>query len=82
MLELSRLAYRYPGAAQPALHGIDLQLQAGQCLGLLGSNGAGKTTLLSLLSGVLQPLDGLIVWQGERRLGLVPQQLAFYAGLK
>ena len=82
MLELSRIAYRYPGAAQPALHGIDLQLQAGQCLGLLGSNGAGKTTLLSLLSGVLQPLDGRILWRCERRLGLVPQQLAFYAGLK
>lgn len=82
MLELSSLSYRYPGAAQPALHSIDLQLQAGQCLGLLGSNGAGKTTLLSLLSGVLQPLDGRIDWQGERRLGLVPQQLAFYAGLK
>ncbi len=82
VLELSRLAYRYPCAAQPALHGIDLHLQAGQCLGLLGSNGAGKTTLLSLLSGVLQPLDGQIAWHGERRLGLVPQQLAFYAGLK
>lgn len=82
MLELSHLAYRYPGATQPALHGVDLQLQAGQCLGLLGSNGAGKTTLLSLLSGVLQPLDGQIVWHVERRLGLVPQQLAFYAGLK
>jgi len=82
VLELSHLAYRYPGATQPALNGIDLQLQAGQCLGLLGSNGAGKTTLLSLLSGVLQPLDGQIVWHVERRLGLVPQQLAFYAGLK
>lgn len=82
MLELSKLAYRYPGAVQPALQDIDLHLQAGQCLGLLGSNGAGKTTLLSLLSNVLQPLSGEIVWQGERRLGLVPQQLAFYAGLK
>ncbi|TBU97058.1 ABC transporter ATP-binding protein [Phytopseudomonas dryadis] len=82
MLELENLGYRYPEARQPALLGIDLQLQAGQCLGLLGSNGAGKTTLLSLLSGVLQPLSGKIVWQGERRIGLVPQQLAFYAGLK
>ncbi len=82
VLELKNLGYRYPEAQQPALQGIDLHLQAGQCLGLLGSNGAGKTTLLSLLSGVLQPLGGEIVWQGERRLGLVPQQLAFYAGLK
>lgn len=82
VLELKNLVYRYPEAQQPALQGIDLHLQAGQCLGLLGSNGAGKTTLLSLLSGVLQPLSGEIIWRGERRLGLVPQQLAFYAGLK
>ena len=82
MLELHGIGFTYPNAQQPALHGLDLQLQAGQCLGLLGSNGAGKTTLLSLLSGVLPPQRGEIRWQGERRLGLVPQQLAFYAGLK
>ncbi|MBD9413062.1 ABC transporter ATP-binding protein [Pseudomonas sp. PDM16] len=82
MLELSHLSHRYPGADTPALQGIDLQLQAGQCLGLLGSNGAGKTTLLSLLAGVLPLQQGEIRWDGERSLGLVPQQLAFYAELK
>ncbi|WP_437882514.1 ABC transporter ATP-binding protein [Pseudomonas sp. LRF_L74] len=82
MLELKNLEYRYPDAPRAAVQGIDLQLQAGQCLGLLGSNGAGKTTLLSLLSGVLQPQGGNITWHTERRLGLVPQQLAFYTGLK
>jgi ABC-2 type transport system ATP-binding protein len=82
VLELRNLGYRYPGAAQPALSGINLQLRSGECLGLLGSNGAGKTTLLSLLSGVLQAQQGDIIWHGPRSLGLVPQQLAFYAGLK
>ena len=82
MLELSNLSHRYPGADTTALQGIDLQLQAGQCLGLLGSNGAGKTTLLSLLAGVLPLQRGEIRWDGERSLGLVPQQLAFYAELK
>lgn len=82
MLELQGVTFTYPGAPQPALRELDLQLQPGQCLGLLGSNGAGKTTLLSLLSGVLPPQQGQIHWQGERRLGLVPQQLAFYNGLK
>jgi ABC-2 type transport system ATP-binding protein len=82
VLELSNIAHRYPGATTPALQGIDLQLQAGQCLGLLGSNGAGKTTLLSLLAGVLPLQQGEIRWDGERSLGLVPQQLAFYAELK
>lgn len=82
MLELINLGHRYPGADSPALQGIDLQLQPGQCLGLLGSNGAGKTTLLSLLAGVLPLQQGEIRWHGERSLGLVPQQLAFYAELK
>lgn len=82
MLELRNLGFRYPGSERAALHGINLQLQAGQCLGLLGSNGAGKTTLLSLLSGVLPLQQGELRWSATPRLGLVPQQLAFYAGLK
>ncbi|WP_220816154.1 ABC transporter ATP-binding protein [Pseudomonas paralcaligenes] len=82
MLELIDLSHLYPGADAPALQGIDLQLRPGQCLGLLGSNGAGKTTLLSLLAGVLPLQRGEIRWDGERSLGLVPQQLAFYAELK
>jgi len=82
MLELRNVVHNYPGANRAALQSIDLQLQAGECLGLLGSNGAGKTTLLSLLSGVLALQQGELRWEGQPRLGLVPQQLAFYAGLK
>lgn len=82
MLELRNLVHNYPGTSRAALQGIDLQLQAGECLGLLGSNGAGKTTLLSLLSGVLALQQGELRWEGQPRRGLVPQQLAFYAGLK
>lgn len=82
MLELRNLGYRYPGSDRAALQGINLHLRAGQCLGLLGSNGAGKTTLLSLLSNVLAPQSGELLWEGPRSLALVPQQLAFYAGLK
>jgi ABC-2 type transport system ATP-binding protein len=82
VLELRNLGYRYPGSERAALQSINLHLRAGQCLGLLGSNGAGKTTLLSLLSNVLTPSSGELLWDGPRSLALVPQQLAFYAGLK
>ena len=69
MLELRDLGFRYPGSERAALHGINLQLQAGECLGLLGSNGAGKTTLLSLLSGVLPLQQGELRWSASPRPG-------------
>lgn len=81
MLKLTDLSFRYPATAQPALNGINLSIQAGECIGLLGANGAGKTTLLSIISSLLQPSAGTIEWQGPRSIGLVPQQLAFYSRL-
>lgn len=81
MLKLTDLSFRYPAAEQPALSGINLSIQAGECIGLLGSNGAGKTTLLSMISRLLQPSAGTIEWQGPHSIGLVPQQLAFYSRL-
>lgn len=81
MLELRDLSFRYPNAERSALDGISLHIAPGECLGLLGSNGAGKTTLLSLIAGLRQPQQGEICWYGEPRIGLVPQQPAFYADL-
>lgn len=82
MLKLNNLSFHYPNAEQAALSAINLSIQAGECIGLLGSNGAGKTTLLSLISGLLQPCSGSIQWQDKDSIGLVPQQLAFYQQLR
>lgn len=81
MLELRNVSFSYPGAERPALEGVNLDIGAGECLGLLGSNGAGKTTLFSLLAGLRQPQVGHIRWQIEGRPGLIPQQPAYYGQL-
>lgn len=48
-----------------ALRDVSLQLQRGQCLGVVGSNGAGKSTLLKLVTGTLQPTSGQVARHGR-----------------
>ncbi len=50
-----------------ALRAVDLELRAGEVLGLLGENGAGKSTLVKILTGVIPPSEGEIVVDGELR---------------
>ncbi|MDX3663110.1 ABC transporter ATP-binding protein [Streptomyces sp. ID05-26A] len=54
------LRYRYPGASAEVLHGIDLEIPAGQSLAIVGLNGAGKTTLARLLAGLDAPGSGVV----------------------
>ncbi len=64
ILECNGLSKRF-GSTQ-ALDQIDLKLEAGRIIGLLGPNGSGKTTLLKLANGLLTPTSGDILIQGFR----------------
>ncbi|MFC0626015.1 ABC transporter ATP-binding protein [Kribbella deserti] len=58
------LVFSYPGAAEPALEGVDLELRRGEVVALVGVNGSGKSTVARLLAGLYQPQHGTIRWDG------------------
>ena len=86
MIEIQNVSRRY-GSVQ-ALKNIDLRVEQGSVLGLLGQNGAGKTTLLNILTGYLAPTQGRVLIDGfdpllesaqaKRRLGYLPEQPPLY----
>jgi ATP-binding cassette subfamily C protein CydD len=59
---------RYPGRAVPALERVDLDLQAGELVAVVGGSGAGKTTLGRVVLGLTRPDEGVVV-AGGRVLG-------------
>jgi ribose transport system ATP-binding protein len=57
-----------------ALGGVDLRVEQGECLGLVGHNGAGKSTLMHILAGTAIPDRGRIVLSGEKQNSYSPDQ--------
>jgi branched-chain amino acid transport system ATP-binding protein len=53
-----------------ALHGIDIEVNEGEIVALLGANGAGKTTTLRTISGLMTPVSGSITFEGKAIEGL------------
>ena len=70
-----------------ALLQVDLEIESGQIIGLVGGNGAGKTTLLRLMAGVMKPTTGSVIFKDmpvdERRkfVGVEPESTALYSRL-
>jgi ABC-2 type transport system ATP-binding protein len=89
MLKIENLHKSY--GKTKAVDGISFELNQGEVLGLLGPNGAGKSTTIAMISTLLKPDQGRILFNGEdiqksskalkNNLGYVPQEIALYPTL-
>ncbi|MFJ5736181.1 ABC transporter ATP-binding protein [Streptomyces microflavus] len=66
------VSFTYPGASEPVLRHLDLEIRPGETLAVVGVNGAGKTTLTKLLGGLYRPTAGCITADGRDLRDLDP----------
>jgi ABC-2 type transport system ATP-binding protein len=89
MLEVQGLSKRYRGI--PAIENIGFQVQAGEIVGYLGPNGSGKSTTVKIITGLLKPNEGRVLFEGRdirshlpefrAALGYVPEEAHVYTHL-
>ena len=86
-----RVAYRHDDAGPAILHDADLQIAAGEILGIVGPSGSGKTTVANLIQGLFKPSSGRILVDGtdvghispaqlRAQIGCVPQDVQLFTG--
>ncbi len=73
-LELVSKAYRSNGVVTPVLRDINLSIDKGEFVAVVGYSGSGKTTLISLIAGLIQPDTGRITLDGARIRGPSPER--------
>lgn len=73
LLKVSKLSKVFGGLR--AVSNFEVELNKGELIGLIGPNGAGKTTCFNLLTGVYEPTEGDIVFDGKSVVGLKPFQI-------
>lgn len=74
LLELKNVTKLFGKLA--AIEDIDLGVEKGEVLGIVGPNGSGKTTMINIISGYYRPTQGEIFFNGERISRLRPDQIA------
>jgi ABC-2 type transport system ATP-binding protein len=88
-LELRRVSKRFPGLL--AVDGVSFEARAGEITGYLGPNGSGKSTTMKLITGLIDPSEGEVFFDGrpirrdlngfKQRMGYVPEEPHLYSHL-
>jgi len=89
MLELQNLSKSYRGI--PAISNVNFCVNAGEVVGYLGANGSGKSTTVKIITGLVQPSEGRVLFEGRNirddlasfrgALGYVPEEAHLYTYL-
>lgn len=74
-IRLDEVVYRYPGREDPAVDGVSLTLRRGEIVAIVGENGSGKSTLTRLVTGILLPDKGRVLWDGTDLAGARPDSV-------
>ncbi|MHA7987114.1 ABC transporter ATP-binding protein [Rathayibacter sp. CAU 1779] len=90
-IELFEVGFAYPGAEDPVLSDINVRIERGQTVAIIGSTGSGKTTLINLLPRLFDATSGQVLVDGTdvaevdpdvlwSKIGLVPQKPYLFSG--
>jgi ATP-binding cassette, subfamily B, bacterial len=75
-VRLEDVSFTYPGAHQPALDHVDLRVDPGEVVALVGANGSGKTTLVNIVCQLYRRHTGRVLWNGIDAATLAPSAIA------
>ncbi|MCG6166699.1 ABC transporter ATP-binding protein [Leptospira sanjuanensis] len=90
-ISFNNVTFTYPGAKNPAIQEINLEIPKGETIALVGASGAGKSTLVDLVPRLIDPQEGSITVDGidlremdlsnlRKRIGIVSQQVFLFNG--
>lgn len=80
-IEFRNVSFRYPGASEPALHGVSFAVEPGERVALLGRVGSGKSTITRLILSLYPPADGVVMIDGNDLRQIDPAALRAQMGV-